>query len=121
MTLDVTDRPAVSSRHARQAMVAAMNRTREGLSGAEPVDDVRTLPLDRDLRLVVEAVGRSAAVNGTEASSVMGGSVVSAAVVLRGPAVELEAGGAVTDVTMGAREGDFDVGAEIVGLLGESP
>lgn len=69
---------------------------------------------------VVEAVGRSAAVNGTEASSVMGGSVVSAAAVLRGPAVVLEAGGAVTDVTMGAREGDFDVGAEIVGLLGES-
>lgn len=70
---------------------------------------------------VVEAVGRSAAVNGTGASSVMGGSVVSAAAVLRGPALVLEAGGAVTDVTMGAREGDVDVGVEIVGLLGESP
>jgi hypothetical protein len=73
--------------------------------------------------VVVEAAGRSTGVKGAEAIAVMGGSLVSAAaaVVFTDPVLATEAGGAVTDAMIGAREGDVDVGAETKGLLEESP
>jgi hypothetical protein len=75
--------------------------------------------------VVVEAAGRSTGVKGAEAIAVMGGSLVSAAaaaaVVFTDPVLATEAGGAVTDAMIGAREGDVDVGAETEGLLEESP
>lgn len=75
--------------------------------------------------VVVEAVGRSAGVKGTEAIVVMGGSIVSAAaataVAFTDPVLATEAEGAVTGAMIGAREGDVDVGVETEGLLEESP
>jgi hypothetical protein len=74
--------------------------------------------------VIVEAVGRSAGVKGAEAIVVMGGSIVSAAataVAFTDPVLATEAGGAVTDAMIGAREGDVDVGAKTEGLLEESP